>query len=198
MSSAISIGRLHQPLGRLGVESLSDSLFEDQDFCEADDRVWWVLYTMSRQEKALGRYLRMKRVPYYLPLHRAYSLCRGRRTSSLVPLFSSYIFLFADPHERVVALTSNRVARVITVPSARQRELADNLLAIQQLITSGVPLTVESRIQEGARVRVRSGRLAGVEGVVITRRRRSQLLVAVDFLQQGASIEIDDFALEVV
>ena len=48
----------------------------------------------------------------------------------------------------------------------------------------------------GDRVRVRRGPLAGVEGTVLTRRGRKRLLVSVDFLQQGASVEIEDFLLE--
>ena len=185
-------------LGVLAAEADTGSLFEGQDIRATGQRSWWVLYTMSRQEKALERYLTAKRVPHYLPLHTKHALRRNRRVSYVVPLFSSYVFLYGDPGERIVALTSNRVARTIEVPDWRQEEFGSNLLSIQRLIESGVPLTVESRIQAGARVRVRSGRLAGLEGVVITRRRKSQLVVAVDFLQQGASIEVDDFALEVV
>jgi hypothetical protein len=40
--------------------------------------------------------------------------------------------------------------------------------------------------------------LAGLEGIVTKRRGGSRLLVAVDYLQQGASIELHDFALEIV
>jgi hypothetical protein len=38
--------------------------------------------------------------------------------------------------------------------------------------------------------------LAGVEGTVLSRRGGTRLLVAVNFLQQGASVEIEDFLLE--
>ena len=35
---------------------------------EASDRSWWVLYTKSRQEKAVARQLLTWTVPFYLPL----------------------------------------------------------------------------------------------------------------------------------
>jgi hypothetical protein len=38
--------------------------------------------------------------------------------------------------------------------------------------------------------------LAGLEGTIITRRGQTRLLVHVDFLQQGASVEIDDLCVE--
>ena len=65
-----------------------------------------------------------------------------------------------------------------------------------QLIAANMPLTVESRLGPGDRVRVRFGSLAGIEGTVLSRRGEVRLVVCVDFLQQGASVEIDDFMLE--
>jgi transcriptional antiterminator RfaH len=123
-------------------------------------------------------------------------MCRGRRLSSYIPLFSGYVFLFVDLEERVTALASNRVSRTIDVPRGGQAQLFEDLTRIQRLIASGVPLTPESRIQPGEPVRIKSGRLAGLEGIVTKRRGESRLLVAVNYLQQGATIEIDDFALE--
>ncbi|MEX0641560.1 MAG: transcription termination/antitermination NusG family protein [Pirellulales bacterium] len=174
-------------------------LFFGQAITEHDGRQWWVFYTKSRQEKALAHYLRARRVPHYLPLHERQTISRGRRFRSQVPLFGGYLFLFADLHERITALESNRVARTIDVPHWQHAELCRDLLQVQRLIESGEPLTVESRIQPGQRVRVKSsGRLAGLEGIVTKRRGRSRLLITVNYLQQGASIEIDDFAVEIV
>ena len=179
-------------------ESAPVSLFDGQCFDERYDREWWVLYTKSRQEKALSQYLRSRRTPHYLPLHKKYSLLRGRRVSSFIPVFSGYVFLFGDRDERLVALESNRIARTIHVPPSSQERFWGDLRQIQRLIDSGVPMSLESRIDAGQRVRVKSGRLAGLEGIVTQRRSGTRLLIAVDYLQQGASIEIDDFVLEVV
>ena len=38
--------------------------------------------------------------------------------------------------------------------------------------------------------------LAGLEGTVIRRRGAERLLVVVEFLQQGASVQLDDFQVE--
>ena len=93
-----------------------------------------------------------------------------------------------------MSLATNRVLRVLPVNDG-QRLIAD-LRQIERLIQANVPLTVESRLQAGRNVRVRSGPLAGVEGVVLRRRGETRLLVSVNFLQQGASVEIEDFCLE--
>ena len=71
-----------------------------------------------------------------------------------------------------------------------------DLRQVQQLISSEAPLTVESRLEVGQRVRVRHGSFANLEGTVLMRRGETRLVISVEFLQQGASIAIDDFMLE--
>ena len=74
----------------------------------------------------------------------------------------------------------------------------EDLSQIHQLIDSETPLAPESRIQAGTRVRVKTGSLAGVEGIVSKRHNGDRLLVVVKFLQQGASVSLDDFEVEAI
>ena len=74
----------------------------------------------------------------------------------------------------------------------------DEAEVIHRLIDSGAPLTVESRLARGDRVRIRSGPLAGLEGTVLSRRGIRRLTVSVDFLQQGASVAVEDYMLETI
>ncbi|NLF06509.1 MAG: antitermination protein NusG [Pirellulaceae bacterium] len=158
------------------------------------DRSWYAVYTKARQEKALARELIQHRIPFYLPLVKKINVSRGRRRTSLAPLFGGYLFLFADESERVRCLATNRVSRVLQVEDADR--FVFDLRQLRQLIAAGAPLTVESRLDEGRQVRVRRGAFAGLEGTVVKRRGETRLLVCINFLQKGASVEIDDFLLE--
>jgi transcriptional antiterminator RfaH len=169
--------------------TLLDGIIDD-----CTSRQWWVLYTKARHEKALARQLLGGEIPFYLPLIVKNAVRRGRRVRARVPLFSGYVFLYGSEEERVLSLTSNHVSRVLKVPDPDG--LRADLRQLRKLIAADVPLTVESRLAPGDRVRVRSGPMAGIEGTVLSRRGRTRLLVAVNFLQQGASVEIDDFMLE--
>lgn len=170
-----------------------DSLLrEDENW--TSDRHWWVLYTKARQEKALARNLCGQEIPFYLPLVKKRSVCLSRTLHSHVPLFSGYVFLYGSDDERVQSLKTNRVSRVLDVSDPEG--LWHDLCQISSLIASEAPLTVESRLVRGNRVRVRRGPLQGLEGTVLARRGDTRLLVGVHFLQQGASVEIDDFLLE--
>lgn len=157
-------------------------------------RRWWALYTKPQQEKRLAGQLLARKVPFYLPLLPKRNLIRAKVVHSYVPLFSGYVFLYADEQERVLALKTNRVVTVLSVPDPQQ--LYHDLRCVQQLIESGHALTIEKRLSPGQRVRVRRGPFAGLEGRILKRRRASRLIVAVNFLKQGASVAIDDFLVE--
>jgi transcription antitermination factor NusG len=166
----------------------------DGSATEPSDRRWLVLYTKVHQEKAISRQLHGRGVPYYLPLVEKTSQRRGRRFVSMVPVFAGYVFLYGNEQERVWSLTTNRVSRILSVPD--QEGLAHDLRRLQRLIASEAPLTVEKRLVRGDHVRVHYGPLAGLEGIVLRRDGTSRLLIAVNFLQQGASVEIEDYLLE--
>lgn len=158
------------------------------------DRRWWAVYTKSRQEKSLARQLHSMEVPFYLPLVPKVSLIRGRRVKALLPLFGSYLFLYGTEEERIMALSTQRIVHLL--PAPRTAEMTRDLRNVNALVQAGAPLTVESRLQPGQKVRVKNGSLLGVEGTILSRRGEGRLLVAVRFLQQGVSVLIQDFQLE--
>ena len=156
---------------------------------------WLVLYTLARREKDLMRKLEAAGVPFYAPLiPRRLRSPGGRTRTSFVPLFPGYVFSRADEEGRRAALATNCVARWI--PVGDERMLEDDLRAIKRLVDTDQPLTPEARLEPGRSVRIRSGPLVGIEGTVVKRRGTERLIVAVRFLNQGASIELEDVDLE--
>ncbi len=156
---------------------------------------WMAFYTLARREKDLMRKLEAAGVPFYSPLiRRRLHSAGGRTRSSFLPLFPGYVFAKADEDQRRTALATNTVARWI--PIVDERMLMDDLRAIKRLVDSDKPLTPEARLEPGQTVRVRSGPLRGLEGAVVRRRGEDRLVIAVRFLNQGASIELEDVDLE--
>jgi transcriptional antiterminator RfaH len=172
-----------------------DNLFELSGTDEGSDVEWWAFYTRSRREKQLMRLLLEMKTPFYSPIiSRRFRSPGGRIRESHIPLFSNYVFVFGDETQRYDALTTNCVSQHYPVRDAQR--LVDELSQIQQLIELGRPLTPESRLINGDRVRVLNGALTGFEGVVLRRENESRLLVSVDFMQQGASVRLEDCELE--
>jgi transcription antitermination factor NusG len=164
---------------------------------EAAGTSWFVFYTLARREKDLMRKLAAAGIPFYAPMIRRRLRSPGGRTrTSFVPLFPGYVFSSGDDELRRAALATNTIARWIPVGDPRM--LVVDLRAIKRLVDSEQPLSPEARLEPGQPVRVRSGPLAGMEGTVIRRRGAERLLVAVRFLNQGASIELEDVDLELL
>ena len=159
-----------------------------------EERQWWAVYTKARQEKAIVRQLVAQQVPCYLPLVEKNQVVRGRRTRSYQPVFGGYLFLFGNDDDRVTALQTNRVSQMLSVPDGQ--DFCGDLRRVRELIAANAPLTVESRLEAGQAVRIKNGPLAGLEGTIIQRRNSSRLLIAVKYLQQGVSVQIDDYLVE--
>jgi transcription antitermination factor NusG len=104
------------------------------------------------------------------------------------------VFAPVDDDQRRAALATNTVARWLSI--ADERMLISDLRAIKRLIDTEKPLTPEARLEPGQPVRVRSGPMRGLEGTIVKRRGQERLLVAVRFLNQGVSIELEDVDLE--
>jgi len=156
---------------------------------------WWAVYTRSRQEKELMRALRIMQIPFFCPIipHR-YRSPAGRIRTSYLPLFTNYVFMYADGAQRYEALKSNCISSTIEVKDGP--ELTYDLRQIQRLIRAGAPLTLEDKLQPGSRVRIKSGALSGLVGVITKRQGQDHLFVAVNFLQQGATVRLEDFQIE--
>jgi transcription antitermination factor NusG len=172
-----------------------DDLLDRPKFAHNGDGTWWALYCRSRQEKKLMRRLGPLGVPFYGPLvPRRYRLPSGRIRTSYIPLFPNYVFVYGDASHRRTAQETGCVSRWLDVSDPVK--LTDDLRRVRHLIRVGEPVTPEAKLGKGMRVRVRSGPFAGFEGFVIRREKETRLLVAVRFLQRGASVLLEDCQLE--
>jgi hypothetical protein len=151
-----------QPLFIVPIRKEEPCLFPDnlldEPPPELGGRSWWVVYTKSRQEKALSRELFKYGIPFYLPQIKNTTLVRGRHRTTFMPLFAGYVFMLANEAERVRGLTTNRVSRMLPVDDAEQ--LIADMRQIKRLIESNAPLTIarpsgadQARLDDGHRRR---------------------------------------------
>jgi len=158
------------------------------------DRRWWAIYTKPRREKTLARQMLREEVPFYLPLIPRTNFIRGRPVQSHLPVYAGYVFLFGSDEERMCVQATEHIFRLLPVED--QRQLRHDLTQLSELIEANAPLTVEERLLPGQRVRVKAGVLKGLEGTILMRRGEHRLFVAMNLLQQGVSMAIDDFMVE--
>lgn len=170
-------------------------LLENDSILTDSDRKWWCIYTISRREKDLMRKLASLKIAHYGPvIPKRYRSPSGRLRTSYVPLFPNYVFMWGNEEDRYQAMTTNCISRCNPIEDREQ--LVRDLRQIHCVVDAGVALTPEARLEPGNRVRVRSGPFARYEGTVIRREGKTRLLLSIQFLEQGVSMEMDEGLLE--
>jgi len=162
-----------------------------------EEAVWWCLHAKPRQEKAIGRELRKLGQTFYLPqVLKEDRTPQGRKIRSVIPLFPSYLFLHGDHNDRLAALRGNRLVAVLEVND--QASLDRDLRQIHTMLSSGLPVEPEPTVPVGAKVKIITGPLTGIEGTVIRRGKRDQFVAVVRFLGRGATVNLEDWQVEQV
>lgn len=162
-----------------------------------DGHTWWVLHTKPRTEKALARDLRSASVPYFLPQYAKRQKLRGRDTTTQFPLFTSYLFLFGDPGQRLMAMRTDHVANCLAVTD--QASLQTQLAGVYRVISYD-PAECEPRvgIGEGDPVEITDGPFAGMSGRVIRVEAGYRFVIGVQFLHRSVEVPLGHWAFRAV
>jgi transcription termination/antitermination protein NusG len=157
---------------------------------------WHLLHTRSRQEKALAENLQGLGIASFLPLVDVTRTYGRRKASVELPLFPGYLFLKGKLEDAYEADRTKRVAHIIHV--ADQEKLTRELRNLSLALNAHAPLDPYPFLRKGVRVEVRSGPLAGIQGIVESRTKRDRLSLQIDVLGQATSLEIDGAILDVI
>jgi hypothetical protein len=150
---------------------------------------WWVAHTRSRNEKALAWDSLHKNISYFLPMSWKVRRSRGRTMRSLLPLFSGYMFFCGNEKNRLELLRTNRVANMLEVNN--QTKFVNELSQIELAIHAGMAFRPHKYLKAGQRCRVIGGPLTDLQGIIVTTRTNTRLVLQIDMLGQATSVEID-------
>ncbi|RIK85055.1 MAG: hypothetical protein DCC67_04470 [Planctomycetota bacterium] len=166
-------------------------VWPDDALAEESRLDWVAVYSKPRQEKALAWDLQHKGVPYFLPMVLRETSSGGRRRRNLYPLFPSYLFVAGGETEQLAALKTNRTVKLVRPDKGGEATLRHELTALAAALANFPDsLELHPRLTPGAPARVRSGPMAGVEGVVIQVGSRHKLWLGISCLGVGATVEI--------
>lgn len=167
----------------------------DAGATDPPEKAWFVMYTLARQEKKLMRQLHTDHIFHYGPViaNRTRSP-QGRIRVSFVPVFTGYVFVLATENERYDVVSSGCVSRCI--PVTNPEEFRNDLRRIRHMLETGTDVRVETTPVVGRRAIIRRGAMVGLTGTVSKVDNHHRLTVLVNFMQQGASVQIDEADVE--
>ncbi len=149
---------------------------------------WFVCHTKPRCEKKFAALLTAESIEHYLPLVESVKRY-GKQTKRFTkPLFPGYVFAQVVLENKPRIYQQDLLARVI--PVVHERIFLRQMEDVRTIMASGLELTLRPLIQRGTRVRVTSGPLWGLEGVVDDPANPHGIIVAVDVLQQGLHVRM--------
>lgn len=152
---------------------------------------WYALYTRPRHEKRVDRQLKQKGIESYLPLRKELRRWSDRKKWVEEPLFRCYVFVRIPLQDYISALQTYGVVRMVSFngrPAPIPDEQIDAVRRVLEEIKTVEPI---SYLVIGQKVEVIKGPLAGIRGVLIQKRNQNRLVIAIESIRQGISIEIN-------
>jgi transcriptional antiterminator RfaH len=172
-----------------------DSLLDKP--ADSQDDAWYAMYTLARQEKELMRKLRPLNIAHYGPMIQQRKRSpQGRIRTSYVPLFTGYVFIRGDEVARHNAVSTGCISRCL--PVTEHEVLIDDLRRIRQLLLTGEEVRPEPKPLVGRMAMVKNGAMKGLKGTITKTLSQHRLTVFVNFMQQGASVIVDEADVELL
>ncbi len=184
----------------MAISTLSWELAQPVPSAETGTEAWYGLHTQSRHEKIVVQRLQERGVTTFLPLVTEVRRWSDRKKSVELPLFSCYVFARFVPN-RAERLRVLRVDGVFGLVGARGEGVPipdEQIDAVRSLIDGQLPWSSHPFLKIGQRVRIRSGALNGVEGVLVQRNGDRTLVISVDAIQRSLAVRVEGYEVEAV
>src|SRR5580693_581087 len=152
---------------------------------------WFAVQVRTRQELGISEHLQSNGYEWFLPLSRCQKRWSDRIKEVQSPLFPGYLFCRFDPLDRLPIL---KIPGVIQIVGSNRQPIPvdeDEIRAIQVLVASGAPNQPCPYLEIGDKVRIESGPLRGLEGLLVEFQGNHQLVLSVTLLQRSVAVKID-------
>jgi transcription antitermination factor NusG len=163
----------------------------DAEHQSCDVFPWFALQVRTRQEASVAQQLNGQGYERFLPLYKLRKRWSDRIKEVNAPLFPGYLFCRFNPQDRLPILKTPGVIQIVGFNNGPAAVDEAEIRSIQTLVTAGVPHQPWPFLAAGDRVRIESGPLLGLEGILIDVKRSHRLVLSVTLLQRSVAVEID-------
>ena len=152
---------------------------------------WHALYTRHQHEKSVAQTLSNKGHNIFLPLYATTHNWRNRPQKLLLPLFPCYVFVQGGMDRQTEIVSTLGMISIVKWSGLPAVVPAGQIGAIRRLVENPSRIEPYSNLQRGDRVKVISGSLQGLEGILIGIKGKYRLVVSMEMLAQAVAVEID-------
>lgn len=152
---------------------------------------WFAVWTRSRHEASVRDHLLKRGVEAFLPTLPKWSRWKDRRKRIDWPLFQGYCFARIRAAETGLVRTCPGAAAIVSFDGHATSIPDSEIDAIRTLVSSDLQYDPCPLVAEGSAVEVIAGPLEGVTGRLVRKNSRARLVLSVDLIGQGVSVEVD-------
>jgi transcription antitermination factor NusG len=152
---------------------------------------WYALQVWVRKESLIAAQLEGQGFECFLPKYKSLREWSDRKKEVEQPLFPGYVFCRFDYAQRRPVVVTPGVLQVVgygrTPLAVEDREIE----AIQTAVASGVQSQPWPYLEVGEKVRIHTGKLSGLEGILINFKGHHRVVLSVTLLQRSVALEVD-------
>jgi transcription antitermination factor NusG len=157
---------------------------------------WCALYTRHQHEKAIAQILSAKGLEVFLPLYNATHRWKDRTVHLSLPLFPCYLFLRGVKGRKLDVVTTPGIVSILSINGEPATIPESEIESVRKAIEWGNRVEPHPFLRSGDKVRVISGPLQGLEGILVRKKNLYRLVLSVEILERSAAVEVDIAAVE--
>jgi len=154
------------------------------------EKKWFALYTKPRHEFKAEVQLNSVSVENYLPTYTKLKQWSDRKKKVTSPLFSGYIFIYANEKERILAVEQESIVRTVFF-NGKPSAIPDwEIESLRKMLTETPDVVISDRIETGMKVKIIDGPFRDVIGIVTAQQQESWLAVSVELIHRSVMVRL--------
>lgn len=154
------------------------------------------MYTRHQHEKVVAQALSGKGFEVFLPLYASVRRWKDRQKELSLPLFPSYVFIRGGLDRMLNIVTTPGVHAVVGWGGRPAVIPQEEIEAVRRMLESALPVEPHPYLKSGDWVRIKSGPLEGIRGILLRKKSTYRLVLSVEMLEKSVAVEVDVSAVE--
>lgn len=159
--------------------------------CAVEEARWYATYTCANHEKTVTRQMALRGIESFLPLYNKISRWKDRRVAVQLPLFSGYVFVRMALKDKLNVLQIPGVVRLVGFNGVPAPLSDKEMESMRNGLTGDIHAEPCPYLRNGYRVRVKSGPMAGFQGILIRRKANYRLVLSIELIQRSITVDVD-------
>lgn len=176
----------------------SQALFDDPERAICLQPRWYAVYTCANHERSVADQLMSREVENFLPQYESVRRWKDRKVRLRLPLFPGYVFVHLALQNRLRVLQVPGVVRLVGFDGHPVAVPDEEVAQVRRFLNEGLQVEPHRYLQAGRRVRVRTGPLAGIEGIFLRAKNKCRIVVSMDPIMRSIAMEVDAADVEFV